>query len=183
MERRPRQLVIARHGGGMTSHFSARLAMSPGFRQVKDLRTQWRRRWRTSTRQGWPARTKRRCMLGRYCACSGWADDGRCCCRLLSSGWQYSRTPSGHARPRTSRYDARLADQPRPLDGFIAVRTPTVSSASNRGLVDTHAVCQLADGRCQRFYIWASTSGVLISRKMDARSSLSTLSNPQACIR
>jgi predicted TIM-barrel fold metal-dependent hydrolase len=36
MERHPRQLVIAHHGGGMTPHFSARLAMGPGYRQVKD---------------------------------------------------------------------------------------------------------------------------------------------------
>jgi aminocarboxymuconate-semialdehyde decarboxylase len=36
MERHPRQLVIAHHGGGMVPHFSARLAMGPGLRQVKD---------------------------------------------------------------------------------------------------------------------------------------------------
>jgi predicted TIM-barrel fold metal-dependent hydrolase len=36
MERHPRQLVIAHHGGGMAPHFSARLAMGPGYRQVKD---------------------------------------------------------------------------------------------------------------------------------------------------
>jgi aminocarboxymuconate-semialdehyde decarboxylase len=36
MERHPRQLVIAHHGGGMVPHFSARLAMGPGARQVKD---------------------------------------------------------------------------------------------------------------------------------------------------
>ena len=36
MERHPRQLVIAHHGGGMVPHFAARLAMGPGFRQVKD---------------------------------------------------------------------------------------------------------------------------------------------------
>ncbi len=36
MERHPRQLVIAHHGGGMVPHFSARLAMGPGYRQVKD---------------------------------------------------------------------------------------------------------------------------------------------------
>jgi predicted TIM-barrel fold metal-dependent hydrolase len=36
MERHPRQLVIAHHGGGMLPHFSARLAMGPGYRQVKD---------------------------------------------------------------------------------------------------------------------------------------------------
>ena len=36
MERHPRQVVIAHHGGGMVPHFSARLAMGPGLRQVKD---------------------------------------------------------------------------------------------------------------------------------------------------
>jgi aminocarboxymuconate-semialdehyde decarboxylase len=36
MERHPRQLVIAHHGGGMVPHFAARLAMGPGYRQVKD---------------------------------------------------------------------------------------------------------------------------------------------------
>jgi aminocarboxymuconate-semialdehyde decarboxylase len=36
MERHPRQLVIAHHGGGMVPHFSSRLAMGPGYRQVKD---------------------------------------------------------------------------------------------------------------------------------------------------
>jgi uncharacterized protein len=36
MERHPRQLVIAHHGAGMVPHFSARLAMGPGYRQVKD---------------------------------------------------------------------------------------------------------------------------------------------------
>ncbi|HEX6818200.1 MAG TPA: amidohydrolase family protein [Ktedonobacterales bacterium] len=36
MERHPRLLVIAHHGGGMVPHFSARLAMGPGYRQVKD---------------------------------------------------------------------------------------------------------------------------------------------------
>lgn len=36
MERHPRQLVIAHHGGGMVPHFSARLNMGPGYRQVKD---------------------------------------------------------------------------------------------------------------------------------------------------
>lgn len=36
MDRHPRQLVIAHHGGGMVPHFSARLAMGPGYRQVKD---------------------------------------------------------------------------------------------------------------------------------------------------
>ena len=36
MERHPQQIVIAHHGGGMVPHFSARLAMGPGYRQVKD---------------------------------------------------------------------------------------------------------------------------------------------------
>ncbi|HLW03219.1 MAG TPA: amidohydrolase family protein [Ktedonobacterales bacterium] len=36
MERHPRQRVIAHHGGGMVPHFSARLAMGPGYRQVRD---------------------------------------------------------------------------------------------------------------------------------------------------
>jgi len=36
MERHPRQRVIAHHGGGLVPHFSARLAMGPGYRQVKD---------------------------------------------------------------------------------------------------------------------------------------------------
>lgn len=36
MERHPRQLVIAHHGGGMVPHFSARLGMGPGYRQIKD---------------------------------------------------------------------------------------------------------------------------------------------------
>ncbi len=36
MEHHPRQLVIAHHGGGLVPHFSARLAMGPGYRQVKD---------------------------------------------------------------------------------------------------------------------------------------------------
>ena len=36
MERHPRQLVIAHHGGGLVPHFSARLAMGPGYRQIKD---------------------------------------------------------------------------------------------------------------------------------------------------
>jgi predicted TIM-barrel fold metal-dependent hydrolase len=36
LERHPRQLVIAHHGGGMVPHFAARLAMGPGYRQVKD---------------------------------------------------------------------------------------------------------------------------------------------------
>ena len=36
MERHPRQIIIAHHGGGMVPHFSARLAMGPGYRQIKD---------------------------------------------------------------------------------------------------------------------------------------------------
>jgi predicted TIM-barrel fold metal-dependent hydrolase len=36
MERHPRQLVIAHHGGGMVPHFSSRLNMGPGYRQIKD---------------------------------------------------------------------------------------------------------------------------------------------------
>jgi uncharacterized protein len=36
MERHPRQLVIAHHGGGLVPHFAARLAMGPGYRQVQD---------------------------------------------------------------------------------------------------------------------------------------------------
>jgi aminocarboxymuconate-semialdehyde decarboxylase len=36
MDRHPRQLVIAHHGGGLVPHFAARLAMGPGARQVKD---------------------------------------------------------------------------------------------------------------------------------------------------
>jgi predicted TIM-barrel fold metal-dependent hydrolase len=36
MERHPRQVVIAHHGGGMVPHFAARLAMGPGYRQIKD---------------------------------------------------------------------------------------------------------------------------------------------------
>ncbi len=36
MERRPRLRVIAHHGGGIVPHFAARLAMGPGYRQVKD---------------------------------------------------------------------------------------------------------------------------------------------------
>jgi predicted TIM-barrel fold metal-dependent hydrolase len=36
MERHPRQIVIAHHGAGLVPHFSARLAMGPGYRQVKD---------------------------------------------------------------------------------------------------------------------------------------------------
>lgn len=36
MERHPRLRVLAHHGAGMVPHFSARLNMGPGFRQVKD---------------------------------------------------------------------------------------------------------------------------------------------------
>jgi aminocarboxymuconate-semialdehyde decarboxylase len=36
MERHPDLRVIAHHGGGMVPHFSARLAMGPGFRQTQD---------------------------------------------------------------------------------------------------------------------------------------------------
>lgn len=36
MERHPNLKVIAHHGAGMVPHFSARLAMGPGYRQVKD---------------------------------------------------------------------------------------------------------------------------------------------------
>jgi aminocarboxymuconate-semialdehyde decarboxylase len=36
MERHPRQLVIAHHGGGLVPHLAARLAMGPGARQVQD---------------------------------------------------------------------------------------------------------------------------------------------------
>jgi aminocarboxymuconate-semialdehyde decarboxylase len=36
MERHPNLRLIAHHGGGMVPHFSARLAMGPGYRQVKD---------------------------------------------------------------------------------------------------------------------------------------------------
>ncbi len=36
MERHPKLKVLAHHGAGMVPHFSARLAMGPGFRQVKD---------------------------------------------------------------------------------------------------------------------------------------------------
>jgi aminocarboxymuconate-semialdehyde decarboxylase len=36
MERHPKLKVIAHHGAGMIPHFSARLAMGPGFRQTKD---------------------------------------------------------------------------------------------------------------------------------------------------
>jgi predicted TIM-barrel fold metal-dependent hydrolase len=36
MERHPKLKVIAHHGAGMVPHFSARLGMGPGYRQVKD---------------------------------------------------------------------------------------------------------------------------------------------------
>jgi predicted TIM-barrel fold metal-dependent hydrolase len=36
MERHPMLKVVAHHGAGMVPHFSARLAMGPGYRQVKD---------------------------------------------------------------------------------------------------------------------------------------------------
>jgi predicted TIM-barrel fold metal-dependent hydrolase len=36
MERHPNLKLIAHHGAGMVPHFSARLAMGPGFRQIKD---------------------------------------------------------------------------------------------------------------------------------------------------
>ena len=36
MERHPHLKVVAHHGAGMVPHFSARLAMGPGYRQVKD---------------------------------------------------------------------------------------------------------------------------------------------------
>lgn len=36
MERHPDLRVLAHHGGGMVPHFAARLAMGPGYRQVKD---------------------------------------------------------------------------------------------------------------------------------------------------
>ena len=36
MERHPNLRLIAHHGGGMVPHFSARLGMGPGYRQVKD---------------------------------------------------------------------------------------------------------------------------------------------------
>ncbi len=36
MERHPGLRVLAHHGGGMVPHFSARLAMGPGYRQTKD---------------------------------------------------------------------------------------------------------------------------------------------------
>lgn len=36
MDRHPRLRVIADHGGGMVPHFSARLAMGPGYRQTKE---------------------------------------------------------------------------------------------------------------------------------------------------
>lgn len=37
MERHPSLNVVAHHGAGMVPHFSARLGMGPGYRQVKDL--------------------------------------------------------------------------------------------------------------------------------------------------
>lgn len=40
MERHPRLRVIAHHGGGMVPHFSARLAMGPGYRQTKESLSQ-----------------------------------------------------------------------------------------------------------------------------------------------
>jgi predicted TIM-barrel fold metal-dependent hydrolase len=36
MEEHPNLRVLAHHGGGMVPHFSARLAMGPGYRQTKD---------------------------------------------------------------------------------------------------------------------------------------------------
>jgi len=36
MDRHPRLKVIAHHGAGMVPHFSSRLAMGPGYREVKD---------------------------------------------------------------------------------------------------------------------------------------------------
>jgi len=36
MERHPRLKVLAHHGAGMVPHFSARLGMGPGYREVKD---------------------------------------------------------------------------------------------------------------------------------------------------
>src|SRR5579864_5826198 len=36
MNRHPNLRLVAHHGGGMVPHFSARLAMGPGYRQVKD---------------------------------------------------------------------------------------------------------------------------------------------------
>ena len=36
MERHPNLKVVAHHGAGMVPHFAARLAMGPGYRQVKD---------------------------------------------------------------------------------------------------------------------------------------------------
>lgn len=36
MERHPRLRLIAHHGGGMVPHFSARLGMGPGYRQVRN---------------------------------------------------------------------------------------------------------------------------------------------------
>ncbi len=105
MERRPRQLVIARHGGGMTSHYTTLLAMGPGFRQVKDLRTRWRRRWRTSTRQGWPARTKRRCMLGTYAPARAerMTAAAAASCRLDGSIPERHLVTRNHARADTMR--------------------------------------------------------------------------------
>jgi len=37
MERHPNLRLIAHHGGGMVPHFSARLAMGPGYRQTRDI--------------------------------------------------------------------------------------------------------------------------------------------------
>ena len=36
MERHPRLKILAHHGAGMVPHFSSRLGMGPGYRQVKD---------------------------------------------------------------------------------------------------------------------------------------------------
>ena len=36
MERHPRLKVLAHHGAGMVPHFSARLGMGPGYREIKD---------------------------------------------------------------------------------------------------------------------------------------------------
>jgi aminocarboxymuconate-semialdehyde decarboxylase len=36
MDRHPRLRVLAHHGGGMVPHFSARLAMGPGYRQTQE---------------------------------------------------------------------------------------------------------------------------------------------------
>lgn len=36
MDRHPELKVLGHHGAGMIPHFSARLGMGPGFRQVKD---------------------------------------------------------------------------------------------------------------------------------------------------